>query len=308
MIPLRIGTRGSPLALWQAHHVSGLLRAASPEVAPELVEIQTAGDQVRDVPLTQLGGDGAFSKAIQQALLENRVDVAVHSLKDLPTFIVPNLLLAAVPPRGPAGDAFVAKKHLSFSALPRGAVVASSSLRRRAQLLFRRPDLKLVDMRGNVETRLRKLMESELDAIILAQAGLERLGLSGHITEVLDPSWMLPAVGQGALGLECRGNDARTRGLLEKIDDPATHRAVLAERALLRGLGGGCQVPIGALSSVQGEQLTLRGVVLTPDGRERVEGVITRSPAEPEIIGQLLAEDLLAKGASQILSRGGNHS
>jgi hydroxymethylbilane synthase len=301
MNPLRIGTRGSPLALWQAHYVSGLLRAAAPDVALELVEIQTVGDQVRDVPLAQLGGDGAFTKAIQQALQENRVAIAVHSLKDLPTFAVANLLLAAVPPRGSVGDAFIAKKYRSFSELPQGAVVASSSQRRRAQVLHRRPDLKLVDIRGNVETRLRKLAASDLDGIILAQAGLERLGLEKHITELLDPSWMLPAVGQGALGLECRCDDAWTRGLLEKIDDPTTHAAVLAERALLRGLGGGCQVPIGALSSVRGDWLTLRGAVLTPDGRERVEGEITRPLAEAETMGQMLAQNLLSQGARRIL-------
>ena len=301
MTSLRIGTRGSPLALWQAHHVSGLLRAFFPGVRLELVEIQTVGDQVRDVPLGQLGGDGVFTKAIQQALQENRVDIAVHSLKDLPTFTVANVVLAAVPARGPAGDALIAKKHRSFRELPAGAIVGSSSLRRRAQILYRRPDVKLVDMRGNVETRLRKLLDADLDAIILAQAGLERLSLGEHITEILDTSWMLPAVGQGALGLECRSEDARTRSLLEKINDPATHRAVLAERALLRTLGGGCQVPIGALTSVRGDQLTLRGVVLSPNGRERVEGEVTRSLEEPETVGRLLAENLLARGARQIL-------
>jgi hydroxymethylbilane synthase len=301
MNPLRIGTRGSPLALWQARHVAGLLRAAVPNLELDLVEIQTAGDLVRDVPLAQLGGDGAFTKAIQQALTEKRVDVAVHSLKDLPTFTVPNLLLAAVPSRGPVGDALVSKKHESFRTLPEGAAVASSSLRRRAQILHRRPDLKLVDIRGNVETRLRKMPESGLDAIILAQAGLDRLGLGEQITEVLDPSWMLPAVGQGALALECRENDFQTRGLLEKIDDAVTHAAVLAERAFLRGLGGGCQVPIGALSIVHDQQLTLRGVVLSPDGHQRIEGTLTRSLADAEVIGQVLARDLVARGAGQIL-------
>src|SRR5436190_797004 len=204
MTPLRIGTRGSPLALWQAHHVADLLRAVSPDRPIELVEIQTIGDQVRDVPLVQLGGEGAFTKAIQQALLDRRVDVAVHSLKDLPTFVVEGLLLAAVPPRGPTGDALVSKKHRSLAELPLAAIVATSSLRRKAQLLHRRPDLKLIDIRGNVETRLRKLVEQNLDATILAQAGLVRLGLAEHITEILDAAWMFPAVGQGALGLECR--------------------------------------------------------------------------------------------------------
>jgi len=214
------------------------------------------------------------------------------------------LVLAAVPPRGPVGDALVAKKYRSFAALPSGAVVASSSLRRRAQVLNRRPDLRLVDIRGNVETRLRKLIESDLDAIILAQAGLERLELTKHITEVLDPSWMLPAAGQGALGIECRGDDARTRAVVEKVDDAPTRAAVLAERALLRGLGGGCQVPIGTFTSWHGEHLSLRGVVLAPDGSERIEGSFTGALGDPEMIGQLLAEDLLARGARQILARG----
>ncbi len=295
MTSLRIGTRGSPLALWQAHHVSGLLRAVAPTITLELIEIQTVGDQVRDVPLTQLGGDGAFTKAIQHALQEKRVDIAVHSLKDLPTFAVANLVLAAVPMRGPAGDAFVSKTHRSFAELPPGAVVASSSLRRRAQALYRRPDLKMVDIRGNVDTRLRKLIESDLAGIILAQAGLERLGLGTHITELLEPSWMLPAVGQGALGLECRSDDESTRALLAKIDEPATHAAVLAERALLRGLGGGCQGPIGAHSSLQDGLLTLRGVVLSPDGRQRVTSEGTRSLGEAAALGQAVAEDLLAR-------------
>jgi hydroxymethylbilane synthase len=298
---LRIGTRGSPLALWQAQHVATLLRAAHPELVLESVEIQTAGDQVRDVPLARVGGDGVFTKAIQQALQENRIDVAVHSLKDLPTISVANLVLAAVPARGPVGDAFVSEKHRSFDALPFGAVVASGSLRRRAQLLHRRPDLKLVDIRGNVDTRLRKLSESGLDAIILAQAGLERLGLEQRVTEILDADWMLPAVGQGALGVECRCDDERALGIVEKINDSAACSAVLAERALLRGLGGGCQVPIGALTTTHGDQLTLRGAVLSPDGRQRIVGELARSALEPQALGQALADQLLAQGARRIL-------
>jgi hydroxymethylbilane synthase len=300
-VTLRIGTRGSPLALWQAHHVAGLLRAAHPELVLELVEIQTAGDQVRDVPLARLGGDGVFTKAIQQALQENRIDVAVHSLKDLPTISVANLTLAAVPARGPVGDAFVSQKHGSFDALPVGAVVASGSLRRRAQLLHRRPDLKLVDIRGNVETRLRKLNESGVDAIILAQAGLQRLGLEKRVTEILDADWMLPAVGQGALGVECRCDDERALGVVGKINDSAACSAVLAERALLRGLGGGCQVPIAALTTMRDDRLTLRGAVLSPDGRQRIVGELSRSAREPQALGQALADQLLAQGARRIL-------
>jgi hydroxymethylbilane synthase len=301
MTPLRIGTRGSPLALWQAHHVTGLLRAVAPGRPIELVEIQTVGDQVRDVPLVQLGGEGAFTKAIQQALLDRRVEVAVHSLKDLPTFAVEGLVLAAVPPRGPTGDALVSKKHPNFASLPQAAVVATSSLRRKAQLLHRRPDLKLIDIRGNVETRLRKLEEQNLDATILAQAGLVRLGLAEHITEVLDASWMFPAVGQGALGLECRSDDADTRALLERLNDPPTRCAVLAERAMLRGLGGGCQVPIGARTNVQGTTLTVRGVVLPPDGSQRIEAEGKGPLDQAEILGQAVAHQLREHGAEELL-------
>ena len=302
MTPIRIGTRGSPLALWQAHHVTALLRAVAPQRPIELVEIETVGDQVRDVPLTQLGGDGAFTKAIQQALLDNRVDVAVHSLKDLPTFVVEGLMLAAVPERGPTGDAFVSKKHRRFADLPAGAVVATSSLRRKAQLLHRRPDLKLIDIRGNVETRLRKLVEQDLDATILAQAGLVRLGLAEQITEILDASWMFPAVGQGALGLECRTADSQTRAILDQLNDMPTRWAVLAERAMLRGLGGGCQVPIGAVTEIADGMLTLRGVVLPPDGRQRIEAEITGPMEQAEALGQAVAEELRRRGADELLS------
>jgi hydroxymethylbilane synthase len=305
MVSLRVGTRGSPLALWQTEHVIGLLRAADPRLPIELVEIETAGDQVRDVPLTQLGGDGAFTKAIQQALLEKRVDIAVHSLKDLPTFVVPGLMLAAVPARGPTGDALVSLRHRSFDALPAAAVVATSSLRRRAQLLHRRPNLKVIDIRGNVETRLRKLAEQDLDATILAEAGLVRLGLGDRITEVLDDVWMLPAVGQGAIGIECRADDSIARGMAEAIDHVTTHRAVVAERAMLRGLGGGCHVPIGAKTTIADGTLSLRGVVLSPDGARRIEASIAGPQAQAESLGQDLARQLRDLGADDLLQAAG---
>jgi hydroxymethylbilane synthase len=298
--PLRIGTRGSPLALGQAHHVQGLLPAVTDRPV-ELVEIETSGDRVRDVALTQIGGDGVFTKEIQRALLAGAVDVAVHSLKDLPTTHVEGLTLAAVPGRGPFGDVFVSRRHARFDELPNGAVVGTSSLRRRAQALHRRPDLRLVNLRGNVETRLRKLETEGLDAIILARAGLERLGLAGHVTEVLDPAWMLPAVGQGALGLECRADDRETLALLGPLNDLPTRRAVLAERAMLRGLGGGCLVPIGALAAERGEELSLRGVVLPPDGTRRVEAEAAGQADQPEALGRRVAEALLARGAAELL-------
>jgi hydroxymethylbilane synthase len=275
------------------------LRAAGREV--ELVEIQTAGDTLRDAPLVQAGGEGLFTKAIQDALLAGHADVAVHSLKDLPTFAVAGLILAAVPPRGPTGDAFISKRHRSFAELPLGAVVASSSLRRKAQILARRPDLKLVNIRGNVETRLRKLVEQDLDATILAEAGLVRLGLAEQISEILDPAWMLPAVGQGALGLECREEDAETRAMLAPLDDAATHAAVLAERAMLRALGGGCQVPIGSAARVEGSELWMRGVVLAVDGSRRVEGVVAGTADQAESLGESLAKKLREVGAAGLL-------
>lgn len=295
---IRIGTRGSPLALWQANDVALRLRPFAESV---LVEIQTAGDQVRDVPLSQLGGDGAFTKEIQRALLENRVDVAVHSLKDLPTVPVAGLVLAAVPPRGPTGDVFISKKVRRFDDLPPGALVATGSQRRRAQLLHRRPDLQLVPIRGNIETRLRKLNEHELDGLILAEAGLVRLGLQDVITEKLDPSWMLPAVGQGALGLECRAEDLATRELLRHLDDREAHCAVRAERSFLHALGGGCQMPVGAVAVTRRDGLSLRGAILDADGKHRVEDGLCDSASQPEALGQALARKLLAAGGAKLL-------
>jgi hydroxymethylbilane synthase len=304
MNPLRIGTRGSPLALWQANHVADRLRQHAAPRAVVLVEIETTGDRVRDRALAQIGGDGLFTKEIQRALLAGAVDVAVHSLKDLPTQAVEGLALAAVPERGPAGDALVSRRHAGFDALPAGAVVATSSLRRRAQALHRQPNLRLIDVRGNVETRLRKLDEQGFDALILAEAGLVRLGLGGRITEILDCEWMLPAVGQGALGLECRAEDAATRALLRRLDDAATRAAVLAERQLLRSLGGGCLAPLGALAVVRGDDLSLRAAVLSPDGGRRVAGEHGGPATQAEEVGRRLAEDLQARGASELLRRG----
>lgn len=299
--PLRIGTRGSRLALWQANYVADALRPLAAPRPVELVEIQTSGDQVRDRPLAQIGGIGVFTKEIQNELLANRVDVAVHSLKDLPTLPVEGLQLAAVPPRAPTGDVFISRKHRHFDDLQSGATVATGSLRRRAQILHRRPDLQLVGIRGNVDTRLRKLDEENLDALILAQAGLVRLGLDAAIRHVLDDTWMLPAVGQGALGLECRTGDEATLALLRRLDDRPTRQAVLAERAYLFALGGGCLVPIGALATVAGDVLTLRGNVVAPDGKERIDGQVSGAGEDAEALGKQLAETLLGQGARRLL-------
>lgn len=301
MNPFRIGTRASRLALWQANFVAARLRPILGDRPVVLVEISTSGDQVRDVPLAQLGGQGAFTKEIQRALLKNTIDAAVHSLKDLPTEPVEGLLLAAVPPRGPTADVLISQRYRTLGHLPTGATVATSSLRRRAQLLHRRPDLKVVSIRGNVETRLRKLENDSLDAIVLALAGLERLGLRGEVTEILDSEWMLPAIGQGALGLECRADDKRSLAAVRQLDDEPTHQAVRAERALLHTLGGGCQIPVGAVCSVVGHSLSLRGVVLDPDGRQRIEGSSAGSASLAEDLGRDLALDLLNRGAKDLL-------
>ncbi len=301
---LRLGTRGSPLALWQANHVADRLR---PVVAPrpvELILIETHGDRDQGTPLAAMGGFGVFTKAIQTALIDNRADVAVHSLKDLPTIPEPALELVAVPPRGPAGDAFVSHKHRRFADLPEGARIGTSSLRRRAQLANRRPDLQLVELRGNVETRLRKLLEQDLDAIVLAEAGLIRLGLAGRITEILDSSWMLPAVGQGAIGLECRAADEATKHAVLALRDAETFARVTAERAMLYALGGGCLVPIGVTSRAADGTLTLRGAVLSPDGRRRVVATHTGPADTPLAVGQELAAMLLAEGAGELLQAG----
>ncbi len=301
MATLRLGTRGSPLAMWQAHFVRDRLLHLHPGLTIDLVEIQTEGDQIRNIPLAQMGGFGVFTKAIQQALLDNRVDLAVHSLKDLPTLGNEGLFLAAVPERAATGDAFISVKHRRFDDLPQGAVVATSSLRRKAQILNRRPDLRLVDIRGNVDTRLRKLVEQDLDATILAEAGLLRLGLGQHITEILKRSWMLPAVGQGALGIECRGDDAATRNYLEPLNHVETRWSVLAERAMLRALQGGCQIPIGTTTDLQDGQLTLHGVVLPADGSRRIEAKLTSPQEQAEELGKLVADRLRSLGAEELL-------
>jgi hydroxymethylbilane synthase len=299
--PIRLGTRGSPLALWQAHFVAHALGAVAAPRAVELVPIETHGDRDQASALSAMGGFGVFTKAIQNALLDGRADVAVHSLKDLPTIPEPALELAAVPPRGPTGDAFVSRKYRRFDDLPRGATVGTSSLRRRAQVLNRRPDLKLIDLRGNVETRLRKLDDQNLDAIVLAEAGLVRLGLADRITDLLDSDWMLPAVGQGAIGLECRADDGETKRLLSALRCTDTFRRVRAERAMLFALGGGCLVPIGATSQVLDGVLTVRGAVLSPDGARRIVATHTGPADAPLALGQELAAMLLAEGADELL-------
>jgi len=281
--------------------VADLLR---PILAPrdvELVLIETQGDQDQTRPLAQLGGLGVFTKSIQDALLDGRADVAVHSLKDLPTQPVPGLRLVATPPRGPVGDVLVSTRFNHFDSLPIGARIATGSTRRRSQILLRRPDLQMVEMRGNIATRLRKLHEQELDGMVLAEAGLVRLGYGDQIREVLDPVWMLPAVGQGAVGLECRSDDLDTQHWLEAVNDPKTWACITAERALLYALGGGCQIPVGALTTLRNETLTLRAAVLAGDGQRGIVDTHQGNWMHPADIGHELAARLFAAGARELL-------
>lgn len=267
----------------------------------ELVEVVSTGDVVRDRPLYEVGGVGIFTKEVQDALLDGRADLAVHSLKDLPTVEHADLTLAAVPIRGPVNDVLLAPQHKTVANLPEGARVATSSLRRRAQLLRARPDIQIVDIRGNVETRIRKLHEQELDGLILAAAGVIRLGLDNEVTEHLTHELMLPAVGQGALGIECRRDAPAVQSLLAELEDTPTRQAVTAERSFLRVLQGGCQLPVGAHARLQGDQLVLAGNVIGREGTPVFEGEIAGSPDDGEKLGADLAHQLLSEGADGVL-------
>lgn len=281
------------------------LREEHAGLVVELVEIRTQGDRDRNSPLSAIGGQGLFTKEIQRALLGGLVDVAVHSLKDLPTPKVPGLILGAIPPREAVSDALIAPRDRLLELLPAGARVGTSSLRRRAQLLHLRPDLQIENVRGNVETRLNAALGGPLDAVVLAQAGLARLKLDRHITERLGPPAFLPAVGQGALGIECRENDELVRGYLSPLDDPTTRASVLAERALLERLEGGCVVPIAAWGRVEddGATLTLDAAVFDPDGRQRIAAHRQGRISEAEALGRAAAVELLEAGAGDLLGR-----
>jgi hydroxymethylbilane synthase len=302
--PLRIGTRGSQLARWQANWVADRLRALHPGLEVALVEIKTQGDRDRNTPLAAIGGQGLFTKEIQRALLDGAVEVAVHSLKDLPTQGPGDLALGAVPAREDSADALIAPAHRTLDALPAGATVGTGSLRRRAQLLHLRPDLKLVGIRGNVETRLNQALNATLDAVVLAEAGLRRLGFDRHVTERLGPPRFLPAVGQGALGIECRADDAETLDRLAPLNDPATRRAVLAERRALAELEGGCMIPLAAWGRDGADgQLCLDVALFDPDGRERLFAALSGPADDPEGLGLRVAQQLRAQGADRVLAQ-----
>lgn len=299
---LIIGTRQSLLALWQSNHIAGLLRKQYPDCQVTLKKIVTKGDRILDVPLAQIGGKGLFTKEIETELLDGTVDLAVHSLKDMPTVLPEGLCLTAITTRANVGDAFVSNKYASFSELPQGAVLGTSSLRRKAQLLAVRPDLKIVDLRGNVDTRLRKLDEGQMDAIILAAAGLERLGHADRIREIIPTTVCLPAVGQGALAIECRSDNKEVREMLAFLNDLPTKQATDAERAFLGLIEGGCQVPIGVHAEVENDNVNIEAVIASLDGSKVLRNNITGPAADAVGLGRKLGQQMLTEGGEQILA------
>lgn len=303
---LRIATRGSRLAIWQAEHVAALL-SLSAAVETELVRVTSSGDRDQTRPVAELQSQGLFTKEIQQAVLDGRADLAVHSLKDLPTEETPGLVLAAVPERETVADVLLSRDGLGWSQLPRGARIGTGSRRRRAQLLNLRPDFEMLELRGNVETRLQKLRDGDYDAIVLAYAGLKRLGLEDQITEILSPDVMLPAVGQGALGIEARTDDVSTQQLLARLNHAASRAAVRAERSMLAALRGGCLAPVGAWARIENDgQLKLEAVVLSLDGRKKLAAVASDSPDQAEALGQRVAAELDRQGAAKLIAASRN--
>ena len=296
---ITFATRPSALARWQTNYVADLLRAAHPSLAIEIEVIVTKGDRILDKPLPVIGGKGLFTAELERALHEGRVDAAVHSLKDLPVEDAPGLTIGLTPARADVRDVLICPAGYTLDELPAGAVVGTSSPRRQAQLLAHRPDLVIKSIRGNVDTRIRKAREGQYDAVILAAAGVTRLGLEDAITQYLPLELMLPAPGQGVLGVQCRADDERTLSLLAAVEDPNARAAAQAERAFLAGLGGGCSIPVAAYAQASGAGLHLRGLVASPDGSRilRVES----TGADPRALGQSLAEEALVRGAASLL-------
>ena len=299
---LKIGTRQSLLALWQSNHIAACLRKQYPECEVVLKKIVTKGDRILDVPLAQIGGKGLFTKEIEEDLLSGEVDLAVHSLKDMPTVLPEGLCLTAITERANVGDAFVSNDYACFEELPLGAVVGTSSLRRKAQLLAARPDLTIRDLRGNVDTRLRKLDEGLYDAVILAAAGLERLGHGDRIKAIIPSDVCLPAVGQGALAIECRTDDAEVRQMLDFLNDMPTVYATNAERAFLGLLEGGCQVPIGVHADVEGDKIKIEAIIAALDGSTVLRDTIEGAAVDAVALGQELGKKMLANGGQEILA------
>ncbi|SKA47427.1 Porphobilinogen deaminase [Photobacterium toruni] len=301
--PIRIATRKSPLAMWQAEFVKAELEQAHPGLVVELLPMVTKGDIILDTPLAKVGGKGLFVKELEIAMLEGRADIAVHSMKDVPVEFPEGLGLVTICEREDPRDAFVSNHYDSIDDLPQGAIVGTSSLRRQCQLRSQRPDLIVNDLRGNVNTRLRKLDEGQYDAIILAAAGLKRLKMEARIRSEIAPETSLPAVGQGAVGIECRLDDQRVRQLLAPLNHQPTATRVLCERAMNNRLQGGCQVPIGSYSELQNDTIWLRALVGEPDGSVIVRAEISGPITDAEQLGETLADELLANGAKEILDR-----
>ena len=302
---LRIGTRGSPLALAQAHEVRAALLAAHPDLAaspPEIVVIKTTGDRVTERPLADLGGKGLFTKELDEALVADAIDLAVHSMKDVPTALPEGLLIACVLEREDPRDAFISRDAPTLAALPAGAVVGTASLRRKAQILHARPELAVVNLRGNVETRIRKIADGAADATLLALAGLRRLGLTEHARAVLATDEMLPAVAQGAVGIECRADAERLRARLVPLDHTTTARCIAAERALLAALDGSCRTPIAGLATLAADQVSLRAMVLRPDGSEIHETARRGAAADAAAMGRDAGEELKARAGPDFFS------
>jgi hydroxymethylbilane synthase len=298
-----IGTRGSKLALWQANWVKDAIRAHHPDVPVELAVIKTRGDKILDVPLAKVGGKGLFVKEIEEALLDGRIDLAVHSMKDMPADIPEGLCIGAIPGREEPRDVLITRSGQPLDLMKTGSRVGTSSLRRSAQLLHVRPDLNIVPLRGNLDTRLKKLQSEPLDAIVLAAAGVRRLGLADRITQILDESVMLPAVGQGALCIETRDKDPRIASVVAALDDLPTRKVVMGERAFLNRLEGGCQVPIAGHGHIDKNGYTITGLVCDVDGSHQIKQARTGPDTRSEQIGLELAEALLAEGAGEILER-----
>lgn len=303
MKTLRIATRKSPLALWQAEFVKSEIEKHNKGVTVELVPMTSRGDKILDVPLAKVGGKGLFVKELEEAMLAGEADIAVHSMKDVPMEFPEGLCLTTICEREDPRDAWVSNKYPTFESLPKGAVVGTSSLRRQSQLLNLRPDIKITFLRGNVNTRLAKLDAGEYDAIVLASAGLKRLEMGERISSYFEPEQLLPAGGQGAVGIECRVGDSETHALLAPLHHAATAQRVLAERAMNRALEGGCQVPIGCYAIHKGDQLWLRGLVADPGGGTILRDEISGAPEDGESMGQALADRLLAAGAKEILAK-----
>lgn len=301
MNTLKIATRQSPLALWQAEHIRARLEALHAGLNVELVTFVTQGDKILDTPLAKIGGKGLFVKELEAALLDGRADLAVHSMKDVPMALPEGLSLAVICEREDPLDAFVSNTYASFQDLPQGAKVGTSSLRRKCQILKARPDLEIIDLRGNVGTRLSKLDAGQYDAIILASAGLKRLGLSERIRHTLTPEVSLPAVGQGALGLECRTNDQAVLELILPLMDDEANVCVRAERAFNAYLEGGCQVPIAGYATLKDGQLSMEGRVGSVDGQTLLSAQLSAAPEQAEQLGEQLAQNLLAQGAGELL-------